>query len=320
MARLALILSVVPQPGGITGGDALIAGATLVVALATGVLAIVAYRQLRALRDESRRQRTYELYSRYYSEAFLEPRRAVRKAIEDAPSAGGLKAASQALSDADCVHFDRYVNFLEEASQQYLAGLLDPDVADEGLAYLAWFHWPQWRDYAHAQRAEQHTMQVCENWEDLYREVAPLYSRPSLEEANRLARSWIAALAARNRALPRRLGRLVSETKRFRIGPSWESMRWTEALKKIRSEQNAFRQSCPAAITLSMGPGEDDYVMCLPTSARDARVGTAVLELRAVRNRSRGRHPSVSYVVSGFAWYESADEALAGIGWPAHNG
>jgi hypothetical protein len=163
-------------------------------------------------------------------------------------------------------------------------------------------------------------MQVCENWEDLFREVAPLYSRPSLEEANRLARAWIAALAARNRALPRHLARLVSETKPFRFGRSWESMHWTEALKKIGAEQNAFREFCPPAITLSMGPGKDEYVMCVPASARDARVGTAVLELRAVRHRSRARRPSVRYVVSWFAWYENAEKALACIGWPAEDG
>ena len=217
--RVGPILVEDVAPGGITEGDWLIAGATLLLALITLGLAYVGYRQLTSLRGESRRQRTYDLYTRYYSESFLEPRLAAKAALDRAEHLGiGLWAAYRALTYEQRVHVDRYVNFLEESSQQYVAGLLDRDVAEEGLAYLAWFHWNVWQDFINDQRLEQNTNRTCENWEYLHHDVDGNYSPPSNQAAEALARSWIDALGSRPTMLGRRLGRLVTKSSRFRVG------------------------------------------------------------------------------------------------------
>jgi hypothetical protein len=323
---LAIVIKV-EDARGITPGDWLIGGATLLLALVTAGLAVFAYRQLTALRDESRRQRTYELYSRYYSKSFFASRNAVRKAMDDAEATGvSLMEASNRLGHDEQNAFDRYVNFMEEASQQYLAGLLDREVAEEGLAYLAWVHWPQWEEYVSEQRRIQKTVRVCENWEDLHRSLADLYEL-SEQHVIAVARSWLAVLSAREWRLPDQDGRqrgpcycsagalrrLVSKRSLFRVGPHWDEMPWSGALQTIRTQHRVLHGVFVAPPVGAEAVGRShEYVVCSNASAVSGQ-RAIVLLLRAERDGSR-RRSMVRYVVSGFAWFDSVKEARESIG------
>jgi hypothetical protein len=313
------ILTVAAEGDGISHGEWLIGGATLLLAFVTAMLALVAFVQLTAARDEARRTRTYDLYARYYSDAFLAPRLAVKKAQDAAGTADGLRAASLQLVGAEALHFDRYQNFLEEASQQYLAGQLDRAIADEGLAYLAWFHWPEWRAYVAEQRVAQHEHRVCENWEALHHEVSAIYAPPAEHDAMQIAESWMTMLAGSEYLLGRRFDRLVSKRKRFRLGLDQHGRcASTEALAQIKNRQWQMRAFAGAPMTKRVA---GQCVACFTdegaAGGRFARA--AVLELGAERLERRWRAPTVRYVVSGFVWYPTRDEALAAIGIPAGN-
>jgi hypothetical protein len=304
--------------GSTTGGELLIASATFALAGITLVLALVGIQQLRALRSESRGQRTYDLYTRYFSESFLAPRLAAKAALTRAERLGiGLWPAYAGLTKEERYQLDRYVNFLEESSQQYLAGLLDRAVAEEGLAYIAWSHWRIWRDFVYAQRREQNTNRVCENWEYLHHELDDLYSPPPKQAAEALASSWLAALKCRSRIRGRRrLGKLVSQRSYFRLGPAWTAMRRRDALKQIRPHQDRLRRFAQGSALPEAFSEASEFVTC-STSERvglaDSCTQAAVIAVGTVWRERRWRARTVKHVVAGFAWYATREEALAAI-------
>jgi hypothetical protein len=311
----------------ISGGDWLIASATLALALATVAVAYVAYRQLSSLRAESRRQRTIDLYARYESRSFIKPRLAVSKVVELARAEDiSLTTASNRLERGEQLQFARFCNLLEEASQQYFSDLLDPGLAEQGLAYITWAWWGLLEEYVRDQRVAQGTRRVFENWEDLHHELDPIYSLVPEDEADRIATAWIMALGGNRVRLRRRLGRLVSKADRFRLGPQFKPMRRREALRELRSQRQvlrAFAKQNPSrmALVLDNESGRTEYVLCAAKSDpahADDWCHAAILELRATRNWSRWQLPrrrrEIRYAVSGFGWYASAEDGLARIG------
>jgi hypothetical protein len=71
---------------------------------------------------------------------------------------------------------DRCLNLFEEAGQQYLFDLLDKEIAEEAIAYIAWARWDQWKEFAQEQRKLQGDNQVYGNWEELYRRLDSNYT------------------------------------------------------------------------------------------------------------------------------------------------
>lgn len=302
---------------GITAGDWLIGGATCLLFLATAAVALVAYRQLSALRDESRRQRTIDLYARYEGESFVEPREAVSKAFKIVQQEGcGLMEASHHLTLGEQLSLTRFSNLLEEASQQYFAGLIDHRLAEQGLAYIAWDWWPRWRDYVYEQRAKQRTRKVFENWEDLHRQLDPIYAPISEQDAIQLATLLLDALGGQRRGLRRRLRKRVQKGNRFRVGPGWNALPWSDAVKTILSHYEELHDFCETHHTVETPGGQTEYVLSSwADTAPQAACRAIVVEIRAVRESRRG-HESVRHVVSGLAWYADVDDAMASIGRP----
>jgi len=308
----------IAEQAGTSAGEWLTGGATVLLAAVTAALVIVGYRQIRSLRDESRRQRTIDLYALYESESFVEPRVAVRQAFQIVERHGcGLTDALQRLPPTERTHFSRFCNFMEEAAQQYFAGLLDRRVAEDGLAYIAWFWWPRWRDYAYAQRIEQGTRRVFENWEDLYRKLDPIFKPISQHDANQLVEVWLEALGGSRLGLRRRLERMVVKSDRFRVGPHLDPQLWPDAAKEIASQHDVLREFFTADLVDITPPGQTEYVLRVRQVPPNGNASCRVLavELRPFA-KSRRRHESVRYVVTGLAWFGTLDEAQARIGPP----
>jgi hypothetical protein len=169
----------------ISGGDWLIGGSTILLVVATAAVALIGLVQLRGLRDESRRQRTIDSWVHYESNPFTKARLAALSTMEKANAAKvSLRTASELLTVQERLRLDQYLNNFEWLGQQYARGLLDKQLLQVGLGYIAWYWWPTWKPYVHARRAEAgDDPRVFEYWENLYNALNEVYPTGEREAA-----------------------------------------------------------------------------------------------------------------------------------------